>query len=204
MLPLRLSDTKAENARYINAAAAVLADLKTRRTVTYTRCPPAVGRDKPSTNPAGNKVASETPTNPPNLELHGCLFFEASHFPSAMGACRPLAAQTSLPFSDIFFPVFNTDKGNPLLTSMIPTQKASPKLYGIQQIRSVQPCFVRPSSWLSLEKRRVRMNKVQTFNTADVNLCNPGRQIRSRKSMWLARLSFNLRLSAPILHLLYL
>jgi hypothetical protein len=31
MLPLRLSDTKAENARYINAAAAVLADLKTRR-----------------------------------------------------------------------------------------------------------------------------------------------------------------------------
>jgi hypothetical protein len=37
MLPPRLSDTKAENARHINNAAAVLADLKTRCTVTYTR-----------------------------------------------------------------------------------------------------------------------------------------------------------------------
>jgi hypothetical protein len=55
--------------------------------------------------------------------LHGCLFFEASHFPSVMEHVDRLAAQNSLPFSDIFFPVFNTDKGNPLLTSMIPTQK---------------------------------------------------------------------------------
>ena len=37
MLPPRLSNVKAENARHINNAAAVLADLKTRRTVTYTR-----------------------------------------------------------------------------------------------------------------------------------------------------------------------
>jgi hypothetical protein len=37
-LPPRLSNVKAENARHhINNAAAVLADLKTRRTVTYTR-----------------------------------------------------------------------------------------------------------------------------------------------------------------------
>jgi hypothetical protein len=37
MLPPRLSNVKAENARHINNAAAVLADLKTRRSVTYTR-----------------------------------------------------------------------------------------------------------------------------------------------------------------------
>ena len=37
MLPPRLSNVKAENARHINNAAAVLADLKTRRIVTYTR-----------------------------------------------------------------------------------------------------------------------------------------------------------------------
>jgi hypothetical protein len=36
MLPPRLSLVKAENARHINNAA-VLPDLKTRRTVTYTR-----------------------------------------------------------------------------------------------------------------------------------------------------------------------
>ena len=36
MLPPRLSDIKAENARHINNAAAVLADLKTRRAVTCT------------------------------------------------------------------------------------------------------------------------------------------------------------------------
>jgi hypothetical protein len=37
MRPPRLSFVKAENARHINNAAAVLADLKTRPTVTYTR-----------------------------------------------------------------------------------------------------------------------------------------------------------------------
>ena len=37
MLPPRLSNVKADNARCVNAATAVLADLKTRRTVNCIR-----------------------------------------------------------------------------------------------------------------------------------------------------------------------